>query len=55
MIVTQVKKFKGTNANDIPCNIIIDDKYLESIDDNESTGCLGGFKLFAKKGRIVCS
>lgn len=55
MIVTQVKRFKGTNPADIPCNIIIDDKYLQSIEENENTGCLGGFKLFAKKGRIVCS
>ena len=55
MIVTQVKRFKGTNPSDIPCNIIIDDKYLQSIEENENTGCLGGFKLFAKKGRIVCS
>ena len=31
------------------------DKYLDDIEDNETTGCIGGFKLFAKKGRIVCS
>jgi len=55
MVVSQVKRFKGTNPNYIPCNIIIDDKYLESIEDNQNSGCLGGFKLFAKKGRIVCS
>ena len=55
MIVTQVKRFKGVNSSDIPCNIIIDDKYLQSIEENENTGCVGGFKLFAKKGRIVCS
>lgn len=55
MIVSQVVRFKGKNAEDIPCNIIFDTKYLESIEDNENTGCLGGFKLFAKKGRIVCS
>jgi hypothetical protein len=55
MVVSQVKRFKGTNPNDIPCNIIIDDKFLESIEDNQNSGCLGGFKLFAKKGRIVCS
>ena len=55
MIVSQVKRFEGKAPEDIPCNIIIDSKYLESIEDNESTGCLGGFKLYAKKGRIVCS
>jgi len=55
MIINEVLRFKGKSADDIPCTIIIDTKYLESIDDNEVTGSLGGFKLFAKKGRIVCS
>ena len=55
MIVSQVKRFEGKDPEDIPCNIIIDGKYLESIEDNETAGCLGGFKLYAKKGRIVCS
>jgi vacuolar-type H+-ATPase subunit E/Vma4 len=55
MIVSQVLRFQGKAPEDIPCNIIIDTKFLESIEDNENTGCLGGFKLFAKKGRIVCS
>lgn len=55
MIINEVIRFKGKTADDIPCNIIIDTKYLESIEDNSATGSLGGFKLFAKKGRIVCS
>lgn len=55
LVVTQVKRFEGKDPNDIPCNIIIDGKRLESIEDNELTGSLGGFKLYAKKGRIVCS
>ena len=55
MIVTQVLRFKGKDPSEIPCQIIIDNRYLESIDDNEITGVIGGFKLFAKKGRIVCS
>jgi hypothetical protein len=55
MIVTQVKRFEGKSKEDIPCKIVIDSKYLESIEDNEASGSLGGFKLFAKKGRIVCS
>jgi hypothetical protein len=55
MIVSQVKRFEGKSAEDIPCKIVIDSKYLESIEDNEASGSLGGFKLFAKKGRIVCS
>ena len=55
MIVSQVKRFEGKKASDIPCNITIDSKFLEDIDDNQTTGCIGGFKMFAKKGRIVCS
>ena len=55
MIIDEVVKFKGKSVDDIPCNIIIDTKYLESIEDNEATGSIGGFKLYAKKGRIVCS
>lgn len=55
MIVSQVKIFEGKSPSDIPCNIIIDGKFLEDKDDNEVTGIIGGFKLFAKKGRIVCS
>ena len=56
MIVSQVKRFEGKDPEDIPCNLVIDtNRYLENIDDNEVTGCLGGFKLFAKRGRIVCS
>jgi len=44
------------NPEDIPCKLIYDEKqYIDSIEDNEATGSLGGFKLFAKKGRIVCS
>ena len=55
MIINEVVKFKGKSVSDIPCNIVIDSKYLESIENNEATGSLGGFKMFAKKGRIVCS
>ena len=55
LIVTQVKRFEGKSPEDIPCQIIIDGKRLDSIEDNEMSGSVGGFKLFAKKGRIVCS
>ena len=39
----------------IPCNLIFDTKYLTSIDKDKEAGCIGGFKLFARKGRIVLS
>ena len=55
MIISEVVRFQGKKEDDIPCNLIIDTKFLESIEDNEATGSLGGFKMFAKKGRIVCS
>ena len=55
MIVEQVKRFEGMNPDDIPCNIIIDKTYLDSVEDNEANGIIGGFKMYAKKGRIVCS
>ena len=55
MIVSQVKAFSGKSADDIKCKIVIDGKHLDDIDDNEQTGIIGGFKLYAKKGRIVCS
>lgn len=55
LIIKEVKRFEGMNANDIPCNIIIDKTYLESVEVNETGGIIGGFKLYGKKGRIVCS
>ena len=55
MIVSQVKRFEGKSKDDIPCKIVIDTKFIESVEDNETTGSIGGFKMFAKKGRIVCS
>ena len=55
MIVSQVKAFAGKSADDIKCKIVIDGTFLVDKDDNEQTGVIGGFKLYAKKGRIVCS
>lgn len=55
LVVKEVKRFKGKSASEIPCEIIIDGTYLESIEDNPTAGIIGGFKLYAKKGRIVCS
>ena len=56
MIVEQVKLFEGKSADEIPCEVAIDtNKYLPSIDDDEKAGCIGGFKLLAKRGKIVLS
>lgn len=54
-MIAEVKRFEGMNPNDLPCNIIIDKTYLESVEDNEQAGIIGGFKMYAKKGKIVCS
>jgi len=35
MLITQVIRFKGKSADDIPCTIIIDEKNLESVEENE--------------------
>lgn len=43
------------SPDDIPCSITIDKTFLDSVEDNEMTGIIGGFKIYAKKGRIVCS
>ena len=43
------------SPDDIPCTIIIDGTYLDDIEENQLTGIIGGFKMYAKKGRIVCS
>ena len=56
MIIEQVVRFRGKSTDDIPCKVKIDDKnFLESVEDNETSGSYGGFKMFAKKGRIVLS
>ena len=55
LIVKEVKRFQHLKPTDIPCNIIIDQKYLDSVEDNAVSGVIGGFKIFAKQGRIVCS
>jgi len=55
LLVDNVKNFKGKDPASIPIQIDIDTKYLDSIEDNEQFGCIGGFKLYAKRGRIVCS
>ena len=55
MIVDQVKMFKDKSPDDIPCNLSIDTtQYLTTIDDDEA-GSIGGFKMLAKRGKIVLS
>lgn len=55
MMVKEVKRFEGMSPDDIPCELIYDKNYLDSVEDNEMNGIIGGFKMFGKGGRIVCS
>jgi len=55
MMLAEVKALEG--KEDIPCNVIIDDKNFlpEWNADDMQNSCLGGFKMYCKKNRIVCS
>ena len=55
IIVKEVQRFQGMKPEEIPCNVIIDGTALESVENNATSGIIGGFKIYAKKGRIVCS
>lgn len=55
LVVTEVKRFEGKDKSEIPIKVIYDTQYLKSIDDDKVNGCIGGFKLYARRGRIVCS
>jgi|EP00806_Schmidingerella_arcuata_P001652 V-type H+-transporting ATPase subunit E len=54
-MLTQVKSLEG--RDDLPCAVTIDqDKFLPEYNKNDPTNsCLGGFVMYARKNRIVCS
>lgn len=54
-MLAQVQAFKG--KTDIPCRVTIDDKNFlpEWNEADQKNSCLGGFVIYAKKNRIVCS
>ena len=54
-MLAQVQAFK--NKTDIPCKVTIDDKNFlpEWNEADQKNSCLGGFVIYAKKNRIVCS
>ena len=54
-MLAQVQALAG--KSDIPCVITIDDtNFLPEFNPNDPTNsCLGGFVMYAKKNRIVCS
>jgi vacuolar-type H+-ATPase subunit E/Vma4 len=54
-MLEQVKALEG--KEDIPCEVLVDTKnYLPEWNaEDPNNSCLGGFILFCKKNRIVCS
>ena len=55
LMLSQVKDLEG--KDDIPCEVVIDeDKRLPEYNEADPTNsCLGGFVMYARKNRIVCS
>lgn len=55
LMLSQVKALEG--KGDIPCTVTVDQKnHLPEYNaDNPTNSCLGGFVIYAKKNRIVCS
>lgn len=54
-MLSQVKALEG--KDDIPCTVTIDSKkFLPEYNAEDPTNsCLGGFVMYARKNRIVCS
>ncbi len=54
-MLSQVVALEG--KDDIPCAVTIDsDKFLPEFNESDPTNsCLGGFVMYARKNRIVCS
>lgn len=54
-MLSQVVALEG--KDDIPCTITVDDKkFLPEFNAEDPTNsCLGGFVMYARKNRIVCS
>lgn len=55
LMIKQVKALKG--KTDIPCEVLVDEKTFlpEWNAEDQKNSCLGGFIIYAKKNRIVCS
>lgn len=55
MMLAKVKAFEG--KKDIPCKVSVDEENFlpEWNPDEPQRSCLGGFIMYAKKNRIVCS
>lgn len=54
-MLSQVVALEG--KDDIPCQVVVDDQnFLPEFNSSDPTNsCLGGFVMYARKNRIVCS
>ena len=54
-MLSQVKSLQG--KDDIPCTVTIDESHrLPEYNESDPTNsCLGGFVMYCRKNRIVCS
>ena len=54
-MLSQVESLKG--RDELPCRVEIDrEKFLPEFNAEDPTNsCLGGFVMYARKNRIVCS
>lgn len=54
-MLSQVKALEG--KDDIPCVVTVDDAHFlpEFNGEDPTNSCLGGFVMYARKNRIVCS
>ena len=59
MLIKQTLQYKDRKAETINCKVTIDEKnYLPekyTDKDGKKHGCIGGFVMYARKNRIVCS
>jgi len=55
-MIAEVKSCEGKSASDIKCEVFVDKKHsLPSWDSEQKKGSLGGFVMYTRKNRIVCS
>ena len=54
-MLSEVVALQG--KDDIPCVVTVDDKHFlpDYNEEDPTNSCLGGFVMYAKKNRIVCS
>ena len=55
-MIAEVKACQDKTEDQIKCEVVVDEKkFLEPWDTEKKAGCLGGFMMYTRKNRIVCS